>query len=64
MPDPPLEPQKKPLFERNVQPGVNETLKKEGIGYRVKGIGYREKQMADSRHPTADSKKANLYCRL
>jgi len=40
------------IFERNVQSGVNETLKK-----RVLGIGYREKQMADSRQPTADSQK-------
>jgi hypothetical protein len=59
---PPM-PSERPLFERNVQSGVNETWKNrvEGGGSRVEG-----KKRADSPQPTAKDEKPtmNLYCRL
>jgi hypothetical protein len=54
------------IFERNVQSGVNETSKKESIGYRVKGIEKNRWPTVGSPQPTAKNEKPtmNLYCWL
>jgi len=47
------------IFERNVQSGLNETSKKEGIGYRVKGIEKNRWPTVGSPQPTVKKRKAN-----